>query len=364
MSTQCTPIQLEFPRVGRRRLVARFGGGRMTSNAGALLLQAVEACTQVCRRAARCFQDHRDGRWVEHTVEELVTQRVFGLALGYEDLNDHDTLRRDALLAAVVGKADPTGASRVRAADRGSALAGKSTLNRLELAGPDAETDRYKKVSYDQAALDALLVDLFIEAHPQPPVRIVLDVDATDDPLHGQQEGRFFHGYYRHYCYLPLYVFCGAHVLCARLRPANIDAAAGVVDELAWIVDRVRQAWPTVAITVRGDSGFCRDALLNWCEAHQVDYLIGVAKNDRLGDGRQLAPAMVQAGPYRVTAHPGSWLPSDAPGGNDRQVNSKDPRSVRLWVRPPPTGTHQCHSMTPTGIGMMLTVRLRRRVAE
>ena len=230
---------------------------------------------------------------MEHTVEELVTQRVLGLALGYEDLNDHDTLRRDALLAAVVGKADPTGASRVRAADRGSALAGKSTLNRLELAGPGAETDRYKKVSYDAAALDALLVDLFIEAHPRPPVRIVLDVDATDDPLHGQQEGRFFHGYYRHYCYLPLYVFCGAHVLCARLRPANIDAAAGVVDELAWIVDRVRQAWPTVAITVRGDSGFCRDALLSWCEAQQVDYLIGVAKNDRLK--AQLAPAMVQA---------------------------------------------------------------------
>ena len=153
LSTKCTPIQLEFPRVGRRRLVARFGGGRITSNAGALLLQAVEACTQVCRRAARCFQDHRDGRWVEHTVEELVTQRVLGLALGYEDLNDHDTLRRDALLAAVVGKADPTGASRVRAADRGSALAGKSTLNRLELAGPGAETDRYKKVSYDAAAL-------------------------------------------------------------------------------------------------------------------------------------------------------------------------------------------------------------------
>ena len=151
-------------------------------------------CAGVRRGASRITGDER---WVEHTVEELVTQRVFGLALGYEDLNDHDTLRRDALLAAVVGKADPTGAARVRAADRGSALAGKSTLNRLELAGPDAETDRYKKVSYDQAALDALLVDLFIEAHPQPPVRIVLDVDATDDPLHGQQEGRFFHGYYR-----------------------------------------------------------------------------------------------------------------------------------------------------------------------
>ena len=288
MSTQCTPIQLEFPRVGRRRLVARFGGGRITSNAGALLLQAVEACTQVCRRAARCFQDHRDGRWVEHTVEELVTQRVFGLALGYEDLNDHDTLRCDALLAAVVGKADPTGASRVRAADRGSALAGKSTLNRLELAGPDAETDRYKKVSYDQAALDALLVDLFIEAHPQ-----LVRAHPRCRCHRSRPTGRALFPRLRHYCYLPLYVFCGAHVLCARLRPANIDAAAGVVDELAWIVARVRQAWPTVAITVRGDSGFCRDALLNWCEAHQVDYLIGVAKNDRLK--AQLAPAMVQA---------------------------------------------------------------------
>ena len=281
MSTQCTPHQLEFPRVGRRRLVARFNGGTITTNGGALLLRAVEACTRVCQRAAQCFQDHRDPRAVEHPVEALVTQRVMAQALGYEDLNDHDTLRRDPLVAAV-GKADPTGATRVRSADRGAALAGKSTLNRLELAGPDAATDRYKKVTYDAAALDALLVDLFLEAHPTPPARIVLDVDATDDPLHGQQEGRIFHGYYRHYCYLPLYIFCGEHVLCARLRPANIDGAAGVVDEVARIVGQVRRAWPAVSVVVRGDSGFYRDELLSWCEAHAVDYVIGIAKNARL----------------------------------------------------------------------------------
>ena len=298
LPTQCTrskpPIQLEFPRVGRRRLVASFDGGTITSNAGALLLRAVEKCTGVCRRAAECFQDYRDPSVIEHTVEDLVTQRVMAVALGYEDLNDHDTLRRDPLVAAAVGKADPTGENRVRVADRGAALAGKSTLNRLELVGSkDAEADRYKKVTYDEAALDALLVDVFIESHPTPPARIVLDVDATDDPLHGQQEGRFFHGYYRHYCYLPLYIFCGAQVLCARLRPSNIDGAAGVVDEVARIVGQVRQAWPSVSILVRGDSGFCRDELLHWCEEHAVDYVIGLAKNARLKE--HIAPELAQA---------------------------------------------------------------------
>ena len=223
-----------------------------------------------------------------------MTQRVMAVALGYEDLNDHDTLRRDPLVAAAVGKADPTGENRVRPADRGAALAGKSTLNRLELVGSKgAEADRYKKVTYDEAALDALLVDVFVESHPTPPARIVLDVDATDDPLHGQQEGRFFHGYYRHYCYLPLYIFCGAHMLCARLRPSNIDGAAGAVDELARIVERVRQAWPSVSIVVRGDSGFCRDELLNWCEVHAVEYVIGLAKNERLT--KHIAPELAQA---------------------------------------------------------------------
>ena len=297
MSTHCTPTQLEFPRVGRRRLVASFDGGTITSNAGALLLRAVEKCTGVCRRAAECFQDYRDPSVIEHTVEDLVTQRVMAVALGYEDLNDHDTLRRDPLVAAAVGKADPTGENRVRVADRGAALAGKSTLNRLELVGSkDAEADRYKKVTYDEAALDALLVDVFIESHPTPPARIVLDVDATDDPLHGQQEGRFFHGYYRHYCYLPLYIFCGAQVLCARLRPSNLDGAAGVVDEVARIVGQVRQAWPSVSILVRGDSGFCRDELLHWCEEHAVDYVIGLAKNARLKEhiGPELAQAQAQ----------------------------------------------------------------------
>ena len=294
MSTQCTSTQLEFPEVGRRRLVASFDGGTITSNAGALLLRAVEKCTDVCRRASQCFQDYRDPDLIEHSVEDLVTQRVMAVALGYEDLNDHDTLRRDPLVAAAVGKADPTGEKRVRPADRGAALAGKSTLNRLELVGSKgAEADRYKKVTYDEAALDALLVEVFVESQPTPPARIVLDVDATDDPLHGRQEGRFFHGYYRHYCYLPLYIFCGAHVLCARLRPSNIDGAAGAVDEVARIVERVRQAWPSVSIVVRGDSGFCRDELLNWCEVHAVEYVIGLAKNERLTN--HIAPELAQA---------------------------------------------------------------------
>ncbi|MCY4598463.1 MAG: IS1380 family transposase [Acidobacteria bacterium] len=208
--------------------------------------------------------------------------------------NDHDTLRRDPLVAAVVGKLDPTGARRVRAADRGAALAGKSTLNQMELAGPDPSRDRYKKVRYDAAALDALLVALFIESHARPPRRIVLDVDATDDPLHGKQEGRFFHGYYRHFCYLPLYIFCGGAVLGARLRPANRDAAVGVVEELARVVGQLRRAWPDVSILLRSDSGFCREDLLAWCEAHGVDYLVGLAKNERLK--RQVAPEMAGAG--------------------------------------------------------------------
>ena len=310
MPTQCTrskpPIQLEFPRVGRRRLVASFDGGTITSNAGALLLRAVEKCTGVCRRAAECFQDYRDPSVIEHTVEDLVTQRVMAVALGYEDLNDHDTLRRDPLVAAAVGKADPTGENRVRPADRGAALAGKSTLNRLELVGSkDAEADRYKKVTYDEAALDALLVDVFIESHPTPPARIVLDVDATDDPLHGQQEGRFFHGYYRHYCYLPLYIFCGAQVLCARLRPSNLDGAAGVVDELARICGAGAAG---VAVGLHPGSG--RLGVLPRRAAELVRRACGGLRH-RLGEERSVE------GTHRARTGAG---PGTVPGNRDRRA--------------------------------------------
>ena len=230
-----------------------------------------------------CFRDHRKAERIEHRVEELVAQRVYGLALGYEDLNDHEEVRRDPLLGVLAGKADPSGESRARARDQGKALAGKSTLNRLELtAAAVKKQERYKKIGLGFAAVDQLLGEIFVQAHDAPPQPIILDLDSTDDPLHGNQEGRFFHGYYGHYCYLPLYIFSGEHLLCARLRPANIEGAAGSVEELARLVKQLRQAWPEVRITVRGDSGFCREELLAWCEANQVDYVLGAGKNDRL----------------------------------------------------------------------------------
>jgi hypothetical protein len=234
-------------------------------------------------RFAAGFTDHRDPDLIEHSALELVKQRVFGLALGYEDLNDHDRLRNDPLLALLVGKRDLTGEDRLRQRDRGHALAGKSTLNRLELTpvGADAES-RYKKITADCGSLERFFVDVFLDAHETPPEEIVLDFDATDDPLHGHQLGRFFHGYYKEYCYLPLYVFCGDHLLVAKLRPADIDASAGTVAELQRLVTHLRERWPQVRIVIRGDGGFCREAIMRWCEDHGVDYLLGLARNPRL----------------------------------------------------------------------------------
>lgn len=255
----------------------------MTSDGGAVLLREIEDRFRLVERFAGCFTDHRDAERIEHPLVDLLKQRLFALCLGYEDLNDHDWLRHDALLAVVVGKEDPEGNDRESARDRGKALAGKSTLNRLELTpvGADAD-DRYKKITADIRAVHDFLVDAFLSQHATPPKRIVLDLDATDDPIHGDQLGKFFHGYYKSYCFLPLYVFCGDHPLLALLRPADIDAAAGSVKHLERIVRRIRLTWPTVQIVVRGDSGFCRENLLAWCEANDVDYVIGLAKNKRL----------------------------------------------------------------------------------
>jgi len=264
-------------------VVARFDGGSISSDGGGLLLREVDRRARILQRFAECFVDYRRPDLIEHTVSELVSQRVYGLALGYEDLNDHDELRWDPLMGLLAGKKDPQGLNRVRERDRGKALAGKSTLNRLELTPAGAGSGaRYKKIVAKPEAIDELLVSLFLEAYKRPPRQIVLDVDATDDPLHGEQEGRFFHGYYGHYCYLPLYVFSGEHLLCARLRPSNIDASAGTVEELERIVEQIRSCWPDVKILVRGDSGFCREALMSWCEANEVDYVLGIAKNKRL----------------------------------------------------------------------------------
>jgi hypothetical protein len=254
--------------------VAGFDGGAVTSDAGGLLLGAADRAIGLVERLAGCFRDARRPELIEHEVATLVGQRMFAIALGYEDLNDHDELRHDPVMAILAGKLE---ARREDCAP----VAGKSTLNRLELSRP--EPGRYHKISHDPAAIEALFVDLFLEAHGgQAPKQIILDLDATDDPIHGHQEGRFFHGYYDCYCYLPLYIFCGRHLLAAKLRRSNIDAAAGAVEEVARIVTHIRRRWPRTRILLRADSGFCREALMAWCERNRVDYLFGLARNARL----------------------------------------------------------------------------------
>jgi hypothetical protein len=281
--TECTTPDLPFEPLGSREVLARFDGGHVTSDAGGLLLRQLEAKFRFVEQFARCFTDHRDPKRIEHTLLELLKQRIYGLCLGYEDLNDHDHLRLDPLLAVLVDKADPHGQDRVRPRDRGKALAGKSTLNRLELTPVRAKArSRYKKIVAHLDAMQAFFVEAFVQQYVVPPVRLVLDLDTTDFPLHGHQLGRFFHGYYDEYCYLPLYIFCGDHPLLALLRPADVDSSTGALKHLARIVARLRQAWPGVVIVVRGDSGFCREHLMAWCEANGVDYVFGLAKNARL----------------------------------------------------------------------------------
>ena len=273
MPTECSRDLFGYEVVEGRQVVAAFDGGEVTSDAGALLLGATDRAIGLVTRFAACFDDGRDQAQVEHKVEAMVAQRVFGIALGYEDLNDHDQLRHDPVLATLAGK--------LTAKRRDCApLAGKSTLNRLEHA-PSAP-DRYHKIGHDAAAIEGLFVALFLEAHKTPPHQITLDLDATDDPLHGHQEGRFFHGYYDGYCYLPLYVFCGRHLLAAKLRRSNIDASAGAVAEVERIVAQIRARWPRVKIILRANSGFAREELMAWCETHRVDYLLGLARNERL----------------------------------------------------------------------------------
>jgi hypothetical protein len=286
LSTECTQIEFGFHGLKKREIRGDFEGGAISSDGGGLLLREVDKRIGLMQQFAGCFTDYRDPDLIEHPVEQLVAQRVYGLALGYEDLNDHEQLRKDPLLGVLVEKEDPGR----------ELLAGKSTLNRLELTAEKASAkDRYKKIVLHHEAVDRLLVELFLQAHGEAPEQIILDVDATDDPLYGKQEGRFFHGYYGHYCYLPLYIFCGEFLLCARLRPCNIDAASGSVEELQRMVQQIRVAWPQVRILVRGDSGFCREELMAWCEGAGVDYLLGLAKNDRLKGEIKLQMAQAQA---------------------------------------------------------------------
>ena len=281
--TECIPSLFGFQDLGPREVVAAFNGGKVTSDGGGLLLREVEAKFGFIDKFAACFTDHRDPEAIEHPLVDLLKQRIFGMCLGYGDLLDHDSLRHDPLLAVLVGKEDPLGEQRTFARDRGKALAGKSTLNRLELTAVGADADsRYHKTVAHMEQIEDFLVDAFLLQHAIAPRRIVLDVDATDDPLHGHQLGRFFNAYYDSYCYMPLYIFCGDHPLCALLRPSDADAAKGSSRPLEKIVKRIRQAWPQVEIVLRGDSGFCREYLMRWCEANGVHYLFGLAKNSRL----------------------------------------------------------------------------------
>jgi Transposase DDE domain group 1 len=267
--TECTQTQFAFQAHFSREVTGRFDGSTMTSDAGGLLLRETDRRLNLLPRLAQCFLDGRDPARVQHSVGEMISQRVSALALGYEDLNDHEQLRQDPILKLLAGQEDLE-----------QPLAGKSTLNRLELGG--GTRDRYKKITFWKQGIDELLVDVFVEAHAAVPEEIVLDIDTTDVALHGDQEGRFFHGYYDHYCYLPLYIFSGEHLLCARLRCANIDASAGSLTEIQRILEQVRRHWPQVRITLRGDSGFCREELMSWCEDHGVDYVFGLARNPRL----------------------------------------------------------------------------------
>ena len=309
-------------KLGGRELVWRFDGGDITSDGGALLLKKLEERTGIVRRFAACFTDYRSAKQIEHPLLDLIGQRVFGLALGYEDLNDHDELRRDPMLAVALNKDDVKGEQRRRAQDRGKALAGKSTLNRLELTPIGASAaHRYKKIAAHQDAIEGLFVDVFLQSHHRAPRQIVLDLDATDDPVHGHQLGRFFHGYYGHYCYLPLYIFAGDHLLCAKLRPADIDAASGTVQELTRIVGQIRRRWPRVRIVVRADSGFCRENIMAWCERNRVDYVLGLAKNDRLK--AQIEPELYEA-----------WENLQETGQPARVFRDFEYQTLDSWSRP------------------------------
>jgi hypothetical protein len=267
--TECIQSDFGFKACGKREILARFDGGTISTDGGAFLLRQTDQRLNLLPRLAECFLDGRNQEQVRHSILEMLSQRIYGLALGYEDINDHEQLRNDPVFGILAGRSELE-----------EPLAGKSTLNRMELGA--GVPDRYKKITFWKESIDELLVKVFVESQGKAPDQIVLDMDTTDLPLHGKQEGRFFHGYYDEYCYLPLYVFCGEHVLCARLREANHDASFGCLAEIQRIVAQIRATWPEVKIILRGDSGFCRNELMSWCENHGVDFVFGLARNQRL----------------------------------------------------------------------------------
>lgn len=311
MQTQCSPRSMTFARINSRNVVSDFGGGLITSDAGALLLGATDQAIRLTERFAQCFEDRRDQDMIEHSVPTLVKQRVVGIALGYEDLNDHDELRHDPVMATLIGK--------LTAKRRDCApLAGKSTLNRLERSL--AEPTRYHKISHNPEAIESLFVEMFLDAYDEAPEEIIIDIDATDDPIHGEQEGKFFHGYYDTHCYLPLYIFADRHLLAAKLRRANIDGAAGALEEIERIVAQMRARWANTRIILRADSGFCRDDLMTWCEANDVDFLFGLARNKRLT--AKIEAEMLEA-----------FEESKRTGRAERRFKDFEWRTLKSWSR-------------------------------
>ena len=364
MQTECTPKLLEIEAVERRSFVAGFDGGNITSNAGALLLGQVDRGLGLVRRFADCFTDRRDPRYVEHQVETLVGQRIFGLALGYEDLNDHDELRKDPTFAVLAGKLSP-----VLRTDC-EPLAGKSTLNRLEHT-PRRHASKYHRIDCDDAQVDALLLDLFLEAHQRAPREIVLDLDNTDIPLHGEQEGRFFHGYYKEYRYLPLYVFCGRHLLLARQRRANVAGCDGAVEEIARIVARIRQEWPRVRIILRADSGFSNDELMGWCEANRVDYVFGLARNrrleaalvDQLAEAKRLCAASGQPARVFPTSSIARSTVGAAPAGLSARPNIRCRAPILASSSPPSSVVASPTTRAPSTRSSIAPARVQRIIA-
>ncbi len=324
MKTPCKAKKIEFKGLNKRKVVAAFDGGHISSDGGALLLRALDQHLGLTHKLAECFTDHRQQGLIEHTLEELVAQRVFGIALGYEDLNDHNELSLDPLLALCCGKVDVEAKERTNkhAREQGKALASSSTLNRLELTPEDAtQQDRYKKIVYHREQIESLFVEQFLNAYDAPPEEIVLDFDATDDIIHGNQEGRFYHGYYGNYCYLPLYVFCNKHLLAAKLRTSDKDGADGTEELLAFLVKRIRERWPDTRIVLRGDSGFCRESIMRWCEQNDVRYLLGLAQNKRLR--KQIARQMQKA--KQCNEHTGHA---------ERVFTEFRYRTLKSWTRP------------------------------
>ncbi|HEY9833512.1 MAG TPA: IS1380 family transposase [Stenomitos sp.] len=278
-STDCIPEQFPFKRVKSRQVIVNFKGGTVTSDAGLTLIADLDQKLKITSRLAACFQDYRQPNRVEHSLSTLVAQRVYGLVQGYEDLNDHDQLRHDPMFALAVGKILGEGTQPV-------VLAGKSTLNRLEHC-PETEINReesrYHRIGHDTTAIEKLFVEWFLESYSKAPRTIVLDLDVTDDQVHGEQEGAFFNSYYDGVCYAPLYIFCGKHLLVAKLRPSNVDPAEGALEELKRVISLIRSRWPDVGILVRGDSAYAREEIMAWCESKVgVDYVFGLSKNSRL----------------------------------------------------------------------------------